>query len=421
MRIKGRWSLAKVEKNNRKRQWLVVAGCMLIQAIPFGVASNIQPQFISDVVRGEGFSLAGFSLLFTIGTLVAAAVSPLIGYLYGRINPKRLALAGVVLACGGFMLYSQAHSLAAFYVLAAISQTGVAMMSSIGIPILINAWFDSDKRGKALGIAFSGGSIGNIFLQSLAAQSLAKLGYSQSYWWFGLLGLVVGIPVVLAIIRYPRDDEKTVTAEKTPKQTLAVEQWGYTVSEARKMGCFWLLLAAFVFLGLYVSALAVQYPAYLKGYLHLTPTIVGLVGSTFASFALMGNVGGGFLLDKLGPLRGMMTAGILALVACLAMLGTTVQPSLAFVFAVCMGLSVFSYMLGPAFLTGALLGRKAYGAILGLVNLFFSLGFASGSTLFGVLVDKGSYTLAWSVMLGCIVICYSLMFFAVSRKSILLR
>ena len=37
-----------------RRQWLVVIGCMLMQAIPFGVASNIQPQFISYVVEGEG-------------------------------------------------------------------------------------------------------------------------------------------------------------------------------------------------------------------------------------------------------------------------------------------------------------------------------------------------------------------------------
>ena len=79
---------------------------------------------------------------------------------------------------------------------------------------------------------------------------------------------------------------------------------------------------------------------------------------------------------------------------------------MAFVFAACKGLSVFSYMLGPAFLTGSLFGRKEFGAILGLINLGFAVGFASGSTLFGLLVDFGSYTLAWSVMLACIIIGY---------------
>ncbi len=32
--------------------WLIVVACMLIQAIPFGVASNIQPQFVSYIVDG---------------------------------------------------------------------------------------------------------------------------------------------------------------------------------------------------------------------------------------------------------------------------------------------------------------------------------------------------------------------------------
>lgn len=396
--------------NNSRRQWLVVIGCMLIQAVPFGVASNIQPQFISYVVEGEGFSLASFSLIFTIGTLISAIASPGIGYIYNRVNPKLMYLVGSILACGGFLLFSFAHALWQFYVIAAISQVGVAVISSIGVPILINAWFGEDMRGKAMGIAFAGGSIGNIFLQTLAATALAREGYSWSYFMFGILGLIVGIPVALAIIRYPKNGESTAQKQKAggrdKEPQSAVEEWGYTLSEVRQERYFWLLLVAFVFLGIYISALAVQYPAYLKGYLQLDATTVGLVGSTFALFSLFGNVGGGALFDKLGPVRGMTVAGILAAVACISLLVTPMLPQMAFVFAACKGLSVFSYMLGPAFLTGSLFGRKEFGAILGLINLGFAVGFASGSTLFGLLVDFGSYTLAWSVMLACIIIGY---------------
>lgn len=401
-----------------RRQWLVVIGCMLMQAIPFGVASNIQPQFISYVVEGEGFSLAAFSLIFTIGTLISAIASPGIGYIYNRVNPKIMYLIGSILACGGFMLFSYAHALWQFYLIAAISQVGVAVISSIGVPILINAWFGEDMRGKAMGIAFAGGSIGNIFLQTLAATALARQGYGWSYLMFGILGLVVGIPVALTIIRYPREHEKSAApAQKgsKPKKQQAAEEWGYTLSEVRQEKYFWLLLVAFVFLGIYISALAVQYPAYLKGYLHLNPTIVGLVGSTFALFSLFGNVGGGALFDKLGPVRGMAVAGVLAAVSCIALLVTPMLPQMAFVFAACKGLSVFSYMLGPAFLTGSLFGRREFGAILGLINLGFAVGFASGSTLFGLLVDFGSYTLAWSLMLVCIVIGYILVLWVAKR------
>lgn len=413
--------MEKAAKNSRQ-QWMVIIGCMLMQAIPFGVASNIQPQFISYVVEGEGFSLAAFSLLFTIGTLVAAVVSPTIGYIYNRVNPRLMFLVGAILAGGGFMLFAFAHSLWQFYVISALMQVGVAVISSIGVPVIINAWFDDHMRGKAMGIAFAGGSIGNIFLQTLAATALARHGYSWSYFMFGLLGLVVGIPVALILIRFPKQAAKPEPGGKQQAQeapTQSSDDWGYTLGEVRKEKYFWLCVIAFVFLGVYISALAVQYPAYLKGYLHLAAAVVGLVGSTFALFSLFGNVGGGIIFDKLGPLKGMLTAFVLAAVACGSLLLAEYFPLAAFVFAASKGLSVFSYMLGPAYLTGSLFGKKEFGAILGLINLGFAAGFAAGSTIFGLLVDYGSYQLAWTVMLICIFIGYALLL--VAAKKLLAR
>ena len=53
--------------------------------------------------------------------------------------------------------------------------------------------------------------------------------------------------------------------------------------------------------------------------------------------------------------------------------------------------------MGPSYLTGTLFGNKEYGTILGIVQIFFSIGFAAGSSLFGVIVDlfQGSYLPGW--------------------------
>lgn len=58
------------------------------------------------------------------------------------------------------------------------------------VPYLINSWFPKEGRGKALGIAFSGGSIGNVFLQQITSQMLASRGATYSYIFFGVLALV---------------------------------------------------------------------------------------------------------------------------------------------------------------------------------------------------------------------------------------
>ena len=149
--------MSTINKKKIQKGWMMLIVCMLIQAVPFCIASNIQPLFISSVIQEHGFSLTGFSLIFTIGTIVSAIAGPFIGSLFGKVNLKAIYTVGAVLCGGGFMLFSYCNTLPMFYGVAAIVQVGAAIMSGIGVPILINAWFDGKTRGKALGLAFAGG------------------------------------------------------------------------------------------------------------------------------------------------------------------------------------------------------------------------------------------------------------------------
>ena len=61
-----------INKKKFSNAWLIVVACMLIQAIPFGVASNIHPQFLKPIMDTEGFGLGAISLMFTFGTIISA-------------------------------------------------------------------------------------------------------------------------------------------------------------------------------------------------------------------------------------------------------------------------------------------------------------------------------------------------------------
>ena len=394
--------------------WLIVVACMLIQAIPFGVASNIQPQFMAyilDPESGYGFTQAGFSLIFTLGTVVSAIASPFVGSMFNKVSVKTMYLAGSILSGGGFLAFSMCKELWQFYLVAGVVQVGTAAISSIGVPLLINGWFDELSKGKAMGLAFAGGSIGNIFLQSMTAYSLTKYGISQSYFMFGALSLVVGIPITLLFLRMPKNDSEIVRGKK--KDTNKEEKnddisldWGYSLKEVKNVKYFWILGLGLFFLGMYVSVLAVQYPAYLKNFLKVDPMIVGMVGSTFAVFSLAGNLFGGVIFDKLGITKGLVVAFALAGTSCVALMNAGSIPMLAPIFAALKGLSVFAYMMGPSLLAGSFFGKKEFGAILGVIQIFFAVGFAAGSSVFGLLVDKMGYSVAWIFVLSFIVVCY---------------
>lgn len=394
--------------------WLIVIACMLIQAIPFGVASNIQPLFMAyilDPQSGYVFSQAGFSLIFTLGTVVSAIASPFVGSMYNKVSVKTMYLAGSILSGGGFLAFSMCKELWQFYLVAGIVQVGTAAISSIGVPLLINGWFDELSKGKAMGLAFAGGSIGNIFLQSMTAFSLANFGISKSYLMFGALSLAVGIPISILFLRMPKNDGEIVKGkkkgnDKEENNSDVSVDWGYSLKEVKSLKYFWILALGLFFLGMYVSVLAVQYPAYLKNFLKVDPMIVGMVGSTFALFSLGGNLFGGVIFDKLGITKGLMVAFGLAGTSCLALMNAGSIPMLAPVFAALKGLSVFAYMMGPSLLTGSFFGKKEFGAILGVVQIFFAVGFAAGSSIFGLLVDNMGYSVAWIFVFAFIVVCY---------------
>jgi MFS family permease len=186
---------------------------MLIQAIPFGVASNIQPQFVSYVVSEKNFTLAGFSLIFTLGTVASAVASPFIGVLFNKVNTKMLFLLGAILSGGGFFAFSICNHLWQFYLVAAVVQVGTSVISSIGVPLVINRWFDEESKGKAMGIAFAGSGLGNIFLQQLSVNWIAKYGYAVAYQKFALVSVVVGLVVSLLLVRTAKDSSEMVVGK----------------------------------------------------------------------------------------------------------------------------------------------------------------------------------------------------------------
>ena len=414
-------------KNNKKTffyGWAIVVACMLIQAVPYSIAANIQPAFTNFVTSGEGFSFTQFSLIFTIGTVVSAVCSPAIGKLYSnpKLNVKLLYIFGVLLLSGSFAAFSLAGgNIFAYYALSILVQIGCAIISDIGVPTLINSWF-TENKGLAMGLAFSGGGLGNMFLQLLAGKWLndPTIGYKGAYLRFGILAVAVALPVALFIIRLPKSQAELAAnvskKNKNKDNSSTSSNWGYTFAEVSKMKSFWIFAGSFLFVGLYVGGMALQFIPYLQGLEQSGKFLLGAatVASLFGFCSMFGNLFGGVLFDKLGITKSLVLAGMLVIVCGLCLIFVPQMNILGFVFAISLGISMFSYIIGPSYMTGALFGNKEFGTILGIVQIFFALGFGSGSTLFGLIVDKSGFTTGWICTLVYAVIAYSGLIFSTS-------
>ena len=411
----GNQTLSTNNKIDNKKKYFIVFICMFLQTVPYSIAQNIQPLFVPYVIKQFGFSLAGFSLIFTCGAIASAIFSPVLGNVFEKVNIKLLFLLGATLSAVGFMGFGFSHNLAQFYVLAAMQKVGCLLFSGIGVPYLINSWFPKEGRGKALGIVFSGGSIGNVFLQQITSQMLASRGVNYSYIFFGVLALVCSLPVVMIFVRLPKAGEVEVVEENEAEEVQTSGFDGLGAKATKKNKYFWLFSIGYAIIAVSISALSTQYATYFTGELGLSATLVGTLGSVFAAFCLIGNVSGGALFDKIGTLKTMTISMLLQGVAIVALIFCAKVPALAFLFSIAYGLNVYSYMSAPAFMATDVFGKKESSKIFGTISLLFALGYAFGSTLVGMIVDKVGFGAAWIVMLGCVVVGYTLLLGSIKK------
>lgn len=398
--------------NSKMKYFMIVFGCMFLQAIPYGLAQNVPPLFLSYLRQDFGFSLANVSLIFTIGMVVSSILSPAGGKLYSKFSIRTVMIGGMLVSVAGLYMNAFATQLWQFYLANAIVQTGCVIYSNLGVAYLIGTWFDEKEKVKALGIAFSGGSIGNFFLQPIFANLLATRaagsvsGLHEVYFIGATASLITGLAVLLFIIR-DNKDVSTTSVDAGNTQVPAMK--GIGAAKTRQLKQFWLLSLGMFLVGINISAQSVQYANFFTEV--GLGKLVGTAGMTFALACLVGNVGGGMLFAKIGISRAMFLGFFLQLGSAASMfaLNFIQTPVLAYAWAALYGLSVYVYMSGPATMIQGLFGMKESNETLGIFNLFFGVGFALGSWLFGIVVDAASYVTAWGMVLGFIVLGFLLL------------
>lgn len=387
---------------NKSTKYLIVFSCMLLQAVPYGIAQNIPPLFIQPLISTFHFTLESVGYIFTIGAVAASLSAPFTGVLYKKYSVKIIMFLGLILSGLGVMMNALANELSTFLIAAAITQIGTIAFSGLGIPYLMGTWFENKEKAQALGIAFAGGSIGNFFLQPLVTHLLQIYSVHKVYFIMGLASVIVGSVIILGFIKQNKQSANiTKEPEKNTENNIIIQK-GIGYKNTLKLKEFWVFSCFYALVGLSVAALSVQYAKYFS-YLKIDPYIIGIIGSTFAVSCLIGNLMGGVLFARLGVFKTMLIAFVLQLIAIislyLGLVNTTVVVISAFGWAVFYGLNVYSYTSAPAIMIQNLFGMKESSQTLGTFSIFFAVGFAIGNIIFGVLVDKFGYFAGWSSIL----------------------
>lgn len=185
--------------------WIIFY-CFVLMFFVFTIIKSLHSLFLVPVTESLGMERSAFSLIFTITGLSVAVALPVVSKLLNRYSVKIVATVGVLMASLGFAAYSLARESWHFYLIALIVGAGTAGCTNVVIALLINNWF-IDRKGMALGIAFTGSGFGTALISPILSHCLLQYGWQFSYVCFGLLMGAVCVPLTW-LLAYKKPSEK---------------------------------------------------------------------------------------------------------------------------------------------------------------------------------------------------------------------
>ncbi len=377
--------------------WIVLACLCCVGFARQGSAVATLSIFVDPLTRDFGWTRTALSGAVSLGGLLAALVSPLIGPLIDRRGSRLVLCAAVLVNGAALLLLALTPSLFVFYLLFCIARMNWAGPFDLGIYAALNNWFVA-RRARASSIATLAQMAGLAAMPLLAQFTIMHAGWRAGWLALGAVTLLIGfVPSWLFLVRRPEDiglaPDRARRAGEAADTSRDVAEARFSRAEALRSPAFWLLVLYTVLV----------YPVQAGVSLHQAPHLIerGLDASTAAMivsvFSLMS--GASTVICGLIPRR-LPMAIPLALTGTLLAAGTLLMSRIATAADGYLAASLFGFGIGGVLTLipvawADYFGRANYGAIRGIALPAQVLAQASGPLIAAAVRDAtGSYVAA---------------------------
>jgi len=191
--------------------WVMVFVVFVLSGLAFGSLASISV-FLKPISLDFGWSRGETSLAYTVASFSSAFFGVLWGYLADKYGTRWFGLIGAVAMSLSLYLLSGQSSIMQFYSLYFFfGAFGCALLFS---PLYANVgfWF-RDSPGLALGIAASGGAIGQAFIPYLSGYLISTSGWESAYLSLAIIYAAIALPISLLIKESPWRESARTTEE----------------------------------------------------------------------------------------------------------------------------------------------------------------------------------------------------------------
>src|SRR5881275_2720093 len=220
--LRGRRAHARQPVSRRATQAQVAATSFLALFAIVGLALYGLPFFYDFMVRDFGWSRAQVTSGNAISKLI---VGPLFGFFAGwlvdRFGPRRLMIAGIVMAGVALIGLGAIRSLAGFYLFYLCNALGNVCGGPLPNQVLLSRWFTA-ARGRAMGFAYLGIGIGGALVPFLAVWLAGAVGWQGALVDIGGVNILVALPLELVVRESPEQTSPTSrTSSNLPQPSVA--------------------------------------------------------------------------------------------------------------------------------------------------------------------------------------------------------
>jgi sugar phosphate permease len=359
-----------------------------------GLALYGLPFYYDFMVREFGWSRAQVTSGNAISKLL---VGPLFGFAAGwivdRFGPRRLMMAGIVMAGGALVGLAHMSALWMFYLFYIFNAIGYVCGGPLPNQVLLTRWFDKG-RGKAMGFAYLGIGIGGWLVLKLSPNLVSAFGWRGALQALGVVIVVVALPMAYFVRDEPDGDAGPkgsglrVKAAHGRRPDLQVER-DTGLSPVFRDPAFYLLA-----LGSMCSIAAVGGAnQHLKLYLSLdwrySQEIAATITSTVLFCSIFGRLLMGWLADRI-PKKAVMILIYVLVAASIPLLLSAGSTTALYAFAIVFGLGLGGeYMIIPL-MAAELFGVRVLGRLLGVILTADGVAEATSPMLIGYLRDHSS-------------------------------
>src|SRR5262245_20440187 len=174
----------------------ILAAALLANLVTIGCSLGIYGVFIGPVSADLGATQAQAGVGNSLWQLALGLGSPLLGPVLARRSARPIMPAGALLLGAGLVAISRLEApLAAGLVYFVCVGGGTLLAGPLPASTLVASWYVR-RRGRALGLATAGMTLGTALVPPLAAWLIARLGWRDALALIGLGAIALLVPVL---------------------------------------------------------------------------------------------------------------------------------------------------------------------------------------------------------------------------------